>query len=211
MSLSFDSRIRAKSNRAKDEGSVERILKATEILLQERGHEALTTTVIANAAGVNIATLYKYFPNKSSILVAIIKQNREIWLKAADRSVGSVLDGADWRVTMEQVLEFAARRRKDMPGGHALRLAVLTLPDLQSFDREESLETAAFLSDFLTARGGLNPTRAMQVARVAVDIGNSVLDLALFNPSEDPAIWIAEAKSAVCQYLTPHLERKDAL
>ncbi len=207
MSLSFDSRIRAKSNRAKDEGTVERILTATEILLQEKGHDALTTTVIAEAAGINIATLYKYFPNKYLILVAIIKRNREVWLKAADRSVASVLAGGDWRVTMEQIIDFAARRRQDQPGGNALRLAVLSLPELQSFDREESLETAAFLSDFLMARGGLNPTRAMQVARVAVDIGNSVLDLALFNTSENPDVWIAEAKAAVCQYLTPHLER----
>lgn len=84
---------------------------------------------------------------------------------------------------------------------------MLTLPELQSFDREGSLETAAFLSDFLIARGGLNPTRAMQVARVAVDIGNSVLDLVLTIPSEDPEVWIAEAKAAVCQYLTPYLER----
>ena len=206
MSMSFDSRIRAKSNRAKDEGSVARIMKATEILLQERGHEALTTTAIANAAGLNIATLYKYFPNKYSILVAILKQSREVWLKAADRSVTSVLAGSDWRATMEQIIDFAARRRQGQPGGNALRRAVLALPELQSYYREESLETAAFLADFLTARGGLDPTRAMQVARVAVDIGNSVLDLALFNPSEDPAVWIAEAKAAVCQYLTPHLE-----
>jgi AcrR family transcriptional regulator len=206
MSMSFDSRIRVKSNRAKDEGSVARIMKATEILLQERGHEALTTTLIAEAAGVNIATLYKYFPNKYSILVAILKQGRDVWLKAADRSVTSVLAGSDWRATMEQIIDFAARRRRDQPGGNALRRAVLALPELQSYYREESLETAAFLADFLTARGGLDPTRAMQVARVAVDIGNSVLDLALFNPSEDPAVWIAEAKAAVCQYLTPHLE-----
>lgn len=206
MSMSFDSRIRVKSNRAKDEGSAERILKATEILLQEKGHEALTTTLIAEAAGLNIATLYKYFPNKYSILVAILKQSREVWLKAADRSVTSVLAGSDWRATMEQIIDFAARRRRDQPGGNALRLAVQALPELQSYYREESLETAAFLSDFLPARGGLDPTRAMQVARVAVDIGNSVLDLALFNPSEDPAVWIAEAKAAVCQYLTPHLE-----
>lgn len=206
MSMSFDSRIRVKSNRAKDEGSAELILKATEILLQERGHEALTTTLIAEAAGLNIATLYKYFPNKYSILVAILKQSREVWLKAADRSVTSVLAGSDWRATMEQIIDFAARRRRDQPGGNALRRAVQALPELQSYYREESLETAAFLSDFLTARGGLDPTRAMQVARVAVDIGNSVLDLALFNPSEDPAVWIAEAKAAVCRYLTPHLE-----
>jgi AcrR family transcriptional regulator len=207
MSMSFDSRVRAQSNRAKDAGTQARILKATEILLQEKGHEALTTTLIADAAGVNIATLYKYYPNRHSILVAIIKQGREVWLKAADSSVVSVLDGGDWRLTMEQILDFAARRRKDRPGGHALRLAVLTLPELQPFDREESLETAAFLSDFLTARGGLDPTRAMQVARVAVEIGNRVLDLALFNSSESSDVWIAQAKAAVCQYLTPHLER----
>jgi len=207
MSMSFDSRVRAQSNRAKDAGTQARILKATEILLQEKGHEALTTTLIADAAGVNIATLYKYYPNRHSILVAIIKQGREVWLKAADSSVVSVLGGGDWRLTMEQILDFAARRRKDRPGGHALRLAVLTLPELQPFDREESLETAAFLSDFLTARGGLDPTRAMQVARVAVEIGNRVLDLALFNSSESSDVWIAQAKAAVCQYLTPHLER----
>ncbi|MEY3259312.1 MAG: hypothetical protein RIT46_141 [Pseudomonadota bacterium] len=206
MSLSFDSRVRAKSNLAKDEGTQALILKAAEILLQAKGHEALTTTVIADAAGVNIATLYKYFPNKYSILLAIIKQNRDVWLKAADRSVASVLDGGDWRLMMGQIMEFAARRRKDRPGGHALRLAVLTLPELRPFDREESLETAAFLSDFLMARGGLDATLAMQVARVAVEIGNSVLDLALFNPSEDSDVWTAEAKAAVCRYLTPYFE-----
>lgn len=84
---------------------------------------------------------------------------------------------------------------------------MLTLPELQPFDREVSLETAAFLSDFLTARGRLDPTSALQVARVAVEIGNSVLDLALFNPLKGSDVWIAEAKAAVCQYLTPHLER----
>jgi AcrR family transcriptional regulator len=47
------------------------ILQATTYLLKRQGHEGLTTNKIAEKAGVNIASLYQYFPNKEAILFSL--------------------------------------------------------------------------------------------------------------------------------------------
>jgi AcrR family transcriptional regulator len=55
--------------------SVDAIMQATiQVLLQE-GKSRLTTTRIAQRAGVSVGTLYQYFPNKSSLLQALLKQH----------------------------------------------------------------------------------------------------------------------------------------
>ncbi len=206
MSLSFDNRVRSKPTRAKGEETAARILEATGLLLETRGYDALTTNRIAEAAGINIATLYKYYPNKQSILVAMTKRNRGGWLDAAGQSIASIGAGADWRATLEAILDFAAQRRINQPGGKAMRLAMRLSPELQPFDREETLETASFLAKLLVARGGMDPSYAQQVAGVAVEIATSVLDLSLFDQSQDDQVWLAEAKAAICRYLAPHFE-----
>jgi len=206
MSLSFDNRIRAKPNRAKGEETAARIVEATGMLLETKGYDALTTNHIAEAAGINIATLYKYFPNKQSILIAMTKRNRGGWLDAASQSLASIGGGADWRATLEAIMDFAAQRRINQPGGKAMRLAMRLSPELQPFDREETEVTASFLSKLLVARGGLDQAYADQVARVAVEIATSILDLSLFDQSPGDEVFLAEAKGAICRYLEPHFE-----
>ena len=53
--------------------SVEAILQATIQVLLSDGKSKLTTTRIAHRAGVSVGTLYQYFPNKSSVLQALLK------------------------------------------------------------------------------------------------------------------------------------------
>lgn len=54
------------------------ILEATARLLENGGIGAITTNRVAEAAGINVATLYHYFPNKQAILVALFeKQTHE--------------------------------------------------------------------------------------------------------------------------------------
>src|SRR5436305_14701526 len=50
------------------------ILQAAAHLLAARGWEASTTNHIAERAGVSIGSLYKYFPNKSSILAEVARR-----------------------------------------------------------------------------------------------------------------------------------------
>jgi AcrR family transcriptional regulator len=50
-------------------------MEATIQVLLKDGKSKLTTTRIAERAGVSVGTLYQYFPNKSSLLQAILKEH----------------------------------------------------------------------------------------------------------------------------------------
>jgi len=56
---------------------VDAILKATVQVLLRVGKERLTTTRVAERAGVSVGTLYQYFPNKRALLQAALRRNLE--------------------------------------------------------------------------------------------------------------------------------------
>jgi len=62
---------------ARSTASVDAILKATVQVLLRVGKERLTTTKVAERAGVSVGTLYQYFPNKRALLQAALKRNLE--------------------------------------------------------------------------------------------------------------------------------------
>jgi AcrR family transcriptional regulator len=51
----------------------DRILDASLEIIVASGYEKMTTTQVANFAGISIATLYKYFPNKRSLTYSLIE------------------------------------------------------------------------------------------------------------------------------------------
>lgn len=59
----------------RSELTVNSILEAATYILLKDGLKSFTTNKIAEKAGVNIASLYQYFPNKESILVALHKRH----------------------------------------------------------------------------------------------------------------------------------------
>ena len=70
--------------------SVEAIMQATIQVLLKDGKSKLTTTRIALRAGVSVGTLYQYFPNKSSLLQAILAEH----LDAVAEAVETACEGA---------------------------------------------------------------------------------------------------------------------
>ena len=55
--------------------TVEAIFEATIQVLLSHGPERLTTTRVAQRAGVSVGTLYQYFPNKQSLLFAVLEDH----------------------------------------------------------------------------------------------------------------------------------------
>src|SRR5690242_13363089 len=53
--------------------TVEAISEATIQVLLTQGAERLTTTQVAERAGVSVGTLYQYYPNKRSLLFAVLE------------------------------------------------------------------------------------------------------------------------------------------
>ena len=71
---------------ARSSASVDAILEATIQVLLQVGKEQLTTTRVAARAGVSVGTLYQYFPNKSALLQAVLKQHFAQIIDAVERT-----------------------------------------------------------------------------------------------------------------------------
>ncbi len=57
--------------------TVEAILQAATYILTKRGWAAFTTNAVAQKAGVNIASLYQYFPNKEAMVAELQRRHAE--------------------------------------------------------------------------------------------------------------------------------------
>lgn len=57
--------------------TVEAICEATIQVLLSQGADRLTTTRVADRAGVSVGTLYQYYPNKQSLLFAVMEDHME--------------------------------------------------------------------------------------------------------------------------------------
>jgi AcrR family transcriptional regulator len=57
--------------------TVEAILEATTHILTQEGYDKANTNRIAERAGISIGSLYQYFPNKESLMAALIEQHSD--------------------------------------------------------------------------------------------------------------------------------------
>jgi len=60
---------------ARSEATVEAVFEATIQVLLVEGASRLTTTRVAERAGVSIGTMYQYFPNKQALLYAVLARH----------------------------------------------------------------------------------------------------------------------------------------
>ena len=79
-----------------------RMLDACAGLVDEIGYEAVTTTLLAERAGVAIGSIYQFFPDKRAVVQALTLRNLEAYLDAADRPL-----------RRRDVLELVGRRRRE--------------------------------------------------------------------------------------------------
>jgi AcrR family transcriptional regulator len=57
--------------------TVEAILEATARILTEEGYQKANTNRIAERAGISIGSLYQYFPNKESLMAALMERHSD--------------------------------------------------------------------------------------------------------------------------------------
>ena len=62
---------RKQPSQARSKAMVDTILDATAKVLVERGHAKTNTNVVAEAAGISVGSLYRYYPNKNALIIAL--------------------------------------------------------------------------------------------------------------------------------------------
>ncbi|HEY0194106.1 MAG TPA: TetR/AcrR family transcriptional regulator [Kofleriaceae bacterium] len=156
-----------RQQRARD--TVDVILQAATYILRRSGYDAMTTNQIAGRAGVNIASLYQYFPNKQAIVAALVQRHVDR-LRAAIAPVLARPRSARLADQVRALIELMAAEHAIEPELHALFTAIapeLGLgPVATAADTEIEAGYAVWLRDM---RGRVpDPALALWIARTAV-------------------------------------------
>lgn len=186
--------------------TVARILDAAVEILVEEGLNGLNTNAIAERAGVNIATLYGYFPDKHSIVSALFENFETARSEAVLAATDAFEHGDDWRGWMRTTIDRMATFRIEWPAGAVLRRALVLHPDLQALDdRSTELATQALTRVLAKHRAQKPQTDFLSVSRVAVITITHLLDHAFASPAPDLDV-VEELKALIERYLAPHMD-----
>ncbi len=199
-------RLRVMPSSRRGRKTFERIFEATAELASELGFEGVNTNLVASRAGVNIASLYRYFPNKQAIFAAISERQSATFKAEIAGLVAQIDSGRPWREAVAEGMHLAANRRLSSPGSRSIRIAIRLSPELQELDAAETRAVSAMLADLMTRRSGAEPERAILAARVAIELAAAILDLLLSEPPPDAEALAVEATDAFVRYLTPLME-----
>jgi AcrR family transcriptional regulator len=77
---------RKRPRQARSTATVEAVLEATIQVLVAEGAPRLTTTRVAERAGVSVGTMYQYFPHKQSLLYAVLERHLDGVASAVERA-----------------------------------------------------------------------------------------------------------------------------
>lgn len=204
--LMTEAKLRRTPLHARGQATFNKILEVTSMLLEEIGHENITTNIIAQAAGINISTLYGYFSNKQGIMLALFDQQNEERSVATRNIIAGVRKGTPWRKAFSAGIDAAVAMRKSQRGALALRLAMKSSPELQQHDRASSEAIIDEVAEELRAIAGLETQHSRLVARCSMEIVTSLLDLWVGEEDPTDTSLVDEAKRATLAYMALYFE-----
>lgn len=192
---------------ARAKATVEKIKKASLDLLREEGLEALNTNAIAEQAGVNISTLYAYYPDKYTILYDLFDSFEETRSHYVLEKMQELTREGDWQEWFFQVIEGLADYRLKDPAGIALRRALILRPELHELDIESSKVTWTSLADIFEIEFSIDKNIAASISEIVIESITHMLDSA-FSVSPPRIDKVEELKVMITRYLFPYLTEK---
>lgn len=178
----------------------ERILDATDALLARDGAATLTTTRIAEQAGVAVGSVYSYFADKQAIAEAVALRH---WERFADLVAASA--EAEEQAPAEDPLAAAfdalAAGFRGQPAFRALWYSELRSERVRDATRPLRDEVGASLRRVLASRWpAASQERLDTAARMIVLVGDGILREAFrVDPDGDPAL-LAEGRAMLRAY-----------
>jgi AcrR family transcriptional regulator len=182
---------------------VARILDAAAKLVVREGVEALTTRDIAGTAGVPIATLYQYFADKEAVLIALTQRDTDEMdaevaaALAALEEGGSLTVASVVRATMEAFVRVYHRRRSFVE----IYLRGRTNLAVHRYGREHNERVATSLREYAVAAGLVGDELTLERARLAVEVGDRIFQLAFEHEDEGDPDLVEEGIVLVTGYL----------
>ena len=193
--------VRRNPQQERSKETVEKILDATAEVLDEVGHTRLTTKRVAKQCGINIASLYNYFPNKLALLHALAVRNAEQLQEKLDAIYGSRAE-RDWRDTLDNAIDALLDFNRTVTGAAAVALAMRSYPSLRQVDHESDLRESEVRAPLLAELGVKGSPRELQFkALLTAEVMTAIIDYALLYYPERADAAMDEVKLMVKLYI----------
>jgi AcrR family transcriptional regulator len=181
------------------------VLDAADELLELEGAEAFTTTRIAQTAGVSVGPVYRFFPDKQTILEALAVR---YWSDFDDLVAG--VAEADALEALEDpagaVLGALAAGFRARPGFLALWYGGLRNEEVRDATRQARTGIASSIERILAVHWPEASPEARQVAAAMVVLaGDGLLREAFRRDQEGDEALLAEAKLMLDAYIASRL------
>jgi AcrR family transcriptional regulator len=128
---------------------VENILAIALELMVEQGAEALAMREVARRAGVQISSIYQYFPSKSSIIRELAQRDlvrvRQLLHDAVNRLLAGPGAPPPIASAVDQLVDAYFAHYRDQPEALAVWAGAQSDPSLRELDQEDTRSTAEFL------------------------------------------------------------------
>jgi AcrR family transcriptional regulator len=186
---------------------VQRMLDACAHLVDQVGYEALTTTLLAERAGVAIGSVYQFFPDKRAIVQALALRNVESYLARLSARLEAVDFDHWWDVVDAAIDEYIAMHR-EVPGFRTLHFGDVVDVHLLDAERDNNAFIAEQLAGLLVDHFGAAAGPRLDFAlAIAVEVGDALIKMAFRrNPEEGDAEVLTEAKALIREYLQRHVD-----
>lgn len=164
---------------------IEALLDAAAAVVVEHGVEHLTTALVAERAGASIGTVYRYFPDRVAVLVALAERNLERMRLAIERQLQ--VDHESWEHALDAMVDAMIETFREVPSFRMLR----TGEGLDLGPQHRDAVAPLFVDDvigYLRERWGVNAD-APQRERLELAIGglDALVTYAfLHDPDGDP-------------------------
>jgi AcrR family transcriptional regulator len=181
------------------------MLEACALLMDEVGYDGVTTTLIAERAGVAVGSLYQFFPDKRAVVQALTTRNLDGFMELIGQRLAET-SPAHWWDAVDLVFDAYIQMYREVPGFTQIRFGDVVDLRLMDDQRDNNTVIADRLSMLLAERFALPLTELRLPISVSVEIADGILNLAFRRKLFGEDVVIAEAKRVVRAYLTDHLE-----
>lgn len=159
---------RKKPSQERSAATVDAIVEAAIRILRRDGWSGLTTTRVAERAGVSVGSLYQYFPNRASIAVEIVRRRTRHFLTAV---LAADFAGAiDFEELARRAMAvFIEEKRSELAVSLALRDNLAALQGRQAIIEEARTFVPALQAKLAAAIGVVPEAARLAVALAAVE------------------------------------------
>lgn len=165
---------RKQPTQARAKARIQRVLDATQAILNRDGPAAVTTPAIAAESGVSVGSIYQYFPNKEAIILALYEERLADIRQRGDEATDE--GETDWRAFMRRWITAVKRREEEVGYDLSMSAAFDHFPLLAELEPIHAEKLADQIVGFLKRFGSTWPDEAL-------------FDLAVYAYSLDAAAW----------------------